>query len=70
MNLNNYTTFLDSLLKEGIPSFDCYIFKNHEQIHHHMGGFTDGEGTKKIDGTELYLMFSMTKVITMTAVLQ
>jgi CubicO group peptidase (beta-lactamase class C family) len=70
MNVNNYTTFLDSLLNEGIPSFDCYIFKNHEQIYHHMGGFTDGEGTKKIDGTELYLMFSMTKVITMTAVLQ
>lgn len=70
MNLNNYTTFLDSLLSEGIPSFDCYIFKNHEQIYHHMGGFTDEKGTKKINGTELYLMFSMTKVITMTAILQ
>lgn len=70
MNLNKYTTFLDSLLNEGIPSFDCYIFKNHEQIYHHMGGFTDGERTKKIDGTELYLVYSMTKVITMTAVLQ
>ena len=70
MNLEAMTKYLDSLIGRGIPSFDCVVYKNHEQIYHHMGGTTDAERTKPVTGNELYLMFSMTKVQTMVAFMQ
>ena len=70
MNLEAMTEYLDSLIDRGIPSFDCMVYKNHEMIYHHMGGTIDAEYTKPISGKELYLMFSMTKVQTMVAVMQ
>ncbi len=70
MNFTQITEYLDSLVKRGIPSVDCIIYKNHEQIYRHMSGTTDEQYRKKIQGDELYLMFSMTKVQTMIAVMQ
>ncbi len=70
MNLQGITDYLDSLVEEGFPSVDCMIYKEHEQIYRHMNGTTNVERTKNIQGDELYLMFSMTKVQTMTALLQ
>lgn len=70
MNFAQLTEYLDSLTKRGIPSVDCIIYKEHEQIYRHMSGTTDDQRSKSIQGDELYLMFSMTKVQTMTAVMQ
>lgn len=70
MNFNKITDYLDSLEAEGIPSVDCMIYKDHEIVYRHFNGYADNEKTKKIMGNELYLMFSATKLITMTAVLQ
>jgi len=70
MNLEKVTQYLDSLEARGIPSVDCMIYKNHELVYRHMNGTTDEQKTKKVQGDELYLMFSMTKVQTMTAVMQ
>lgn len=70
MNFEKITKYLDSLETRGIPSVDCMIYKNHELVYRHMNGTTDEKKEKKIDGNEVYLMFSMTKVQTMTAVLQ
>ncbi len=70
MNFNNITNFLNSLQQEGVPSVDCTIYQNHKMIYRHMNGFTDAEQTITITGDELYLMFSMTKVQTMAAVMQ
>ena len=70
MNFEAITEFLDSLASRGIPSVDCIIYKEHEQIYRHMNGTTDANHTKPIKGDELYLMFSMTKVQTMVAVMQ
>ena len=70
MNFEAITEFLDSLASRGIPSVDCIIYKEHEQIYRHMNGHTDAEGKKPVCGDELYLMFSMTKVQTMTAIMQ
>ncbi|MCM1568905.1 MAG: beta-lactamase family protein [Roseburia sp.] len=64
------TEYLDSLLERGIPSVDCIIYKGHQQIYRHMNGTVDGGRSKRIQGDERYLMFSMTKVMTMTAVMQ
>ena len=70
MNFEKITAYLDSLKDRGIPSVDCIIYKNHERVYRHMNGTTDEKKERKIDGSEVYLMFSMTKVQTMTAVLQ
>ena len=70
MNTDKITSYLDSLLDRDIPSVDCVIYENHEIIYRHMNGFVDAEKKKAINGNEMYLMFSMTKVQTMTAIMQ
>ena len=70
MNFEKITAYLDSLEGRGIPSVDCMIYHDHELVYRHMNGTTDERKEKKVDGSEVYLMFSMTKVQTMTAVLQ
>lgn len=70
MNFDKITSYLDSLEAEGIPSVDCMIYKQHELIYRHFNGFADSAKTRQMKGNELYLMFSATKLITMTAVLQ
>lgn len=70
MNFKKITEYLDSLEAEGIPSVDCIIYKNHEQVYRHFKGFSDCAKTKRMQGNERYLMFSCTKLITMTAALQ
>ncbi len=70
MNFEKITAYLDSLESRGIPSVDCMIYRDHELVYRHMNGTTDEKKETKINGSEVYLMFSMTKVQTMTAVLQ
>jgi len=70
MNFKKITDYLDSLDAEGIPSVDCMIYKNHELVYRYFNGYADAAKTKKMKGNELYLMFSATKLITMTAALQ
>jgi CubicO group peptidase (beta-lactamase class C family) len=70
MNSDKITAYLDSLEAEGIPSVDCMIYKDHEMIYRHFRGYADSAKTKKLNGNELYLMFSATKLITMVAALQ
>ncbi len=64
------TAYLDSLPEKGIPSVDCIIYKDHRQLYRHMNGTVDIEKRRKVEADQRYLMFSMTKVQTMTAVMQ
>lgn len=70
MNKDLLTKYLDSLLEEGIPSVDCMVYKNHELIYRHMKGLTDPDNGEEVSDEAQYLMFSMTKVQTMTAFMQ
>ena len=70
LNEERLTSFLDSLLEKGIPSVDCIVYENHKQIFRHMNGTVNIEKTVKVQPDQRYLMFSMTKVQTMTAVMQ
>ena len=70
MNFEKLTEYLDSLPGRGIPSVDCIITKGYERVYRHMAGTTDKDYSVPVNGNELYLMFSMTKVITMTALMQ
>lgn len=70
MNSEKLTKYLDSLLDRDIPSFDCIVYKNHEMIYRHMNGKIDKDRTKDVTADTAYLMFSMTKVMTMTCIMQ
>ena len=69
-NEEKMTAYLDSLLDLGIPSVDCIVYNNHEQVYRHMNGTVNIEKTQKVSADLRYLMFSMTKVQTMTAIMQ
>ncbi|MDO5149620.1 MAG: serine hydrolase domain-containing protein [Oscillospiraceae bacterium] len=70
MEFSKLTNYLDSLKEKGIPSVDCIVYENHNLLYRHMNGEVDATKTVKIQGNEMYLMFSMTKVQTMTAIMQ
>ena len=61
---------LDSFVQEGIPGVDCIITVNHKEVFRYFTGYANRETGRKIDGSELYLIFSMTKMLTCTCVLQ
>ena len=69
-NFSKLKEYLDSLLEKGIPSVDCIVYQNHKQIFRHMNGTVDLNHTVPVSPDTLYMMFSMTKVQTMTAVMQ
>ena len=64
------TSFLDSHSTEMIPGMDVVIYKDHAPIYRHLFGFRDREAQKPMDGTELYWLFSATKVFTSAAAMQ
>lgn len=70
LNEEKLTSYLDSLITKGIPSVDCIVYRDHMQIYRHMNGTVDIEGKEKVRADQRYLMFSMTKVQTMTALMQ
>ena len=71
MNFEKITEYLDSLPgRYGIPSTDCIIMKDHEQVYRHMNGTVDADGKIPVSEKTQYLMYSMTKIQTMTALMQ
>ena len=69
-NAEKMTAYLDSLLDLGIPSVDLIVYHDHQQIYRHMNGTVNTEKTQPVAADQRYLMFSMTKVQTMTAIMQ
>lgn len=71
MNFDKLTEYIDSLNKEyGIPAADCKITKGHEVVYRHMTGYSDYKNTIPITEDTLFRLFSATKIVTMTAVMQ
>ncbi|MCQ2497111.1 MAG: beta-lactamase family protein [Lachnospiraceae bacterium] len=70
MDFDKIKEYLNSVVESGVPSVDCIIMQDHKQVFRYMTGCTDHERTKEVKEDQLYLMFSMTKVQTMTAVMQ
>jgi len=70
MNFNRIKDYIDELVEKGIPSGDIRILKDHEEIFRYMTGYTDRNKTVPVSDETQYLMFSMTKVQTMTALMQ
>ncbi|MBO4484039.1 MAG: serine hydrolase [Lachnospiraceae bacterium] len=71
MNFEKLTAYLDSLPNGyGIPSADCIVMQDHKQVYRHLVGTRDEKHTEPVLTTDQYLMFSMTKIQTMTAFMQ
>ena len=71
MNFDYLKQELDNLLKKGMtPGVDCRVYKDHTEIFRYYAGFNDTENSTKLYGNELYLIFSLTKLLTCVSVLQ
>ncbi len=71
MDFNKLKNCMDIIVKEyNTPGVDCIVYKENEMIFRYFTGMSDIENNKKMNGNELYLIFSMTKMITCTAALQ
>lgn len=71
MNFHLLENYLDSLNEEyGIPGLDIIVTKDHETVYRHMAGHSDPEGKVPVGSRDFYMLFSCTKVITMTAMMQ
>jgi CubicO group peptidase (beta-lactamase class C family) len=71
MDFTKLTNYIDSLNKEyGIPATDCKITQNHEVTYRHLTGYSDYENKTPLTKDNLFRLFSATKVVTMTAILQ
>ncbi len=71
MNFTKLTSYLNYLVDEmKTPGVDCIVHKNHEMVYRYFTGKSDIEADKNIVGDELYIIFSMTKMLTCTAALQ
>ena len=71
MNFHLLTQYLDSLAEEyGNPGLDIIVKKGYETVYRHSTGFSDAAGTKPVSDKDFYKLYSCTKVITMTAMMQ
>ncbi|WP_130837306.1 serine hydrolase domain-containing protein [Lachnoclostridium sp. Marseille-P6806] len=71
MNFEKLTMYLDGLKESyGVPGSDIIVTKDHETVYRHQTGFCDYEEKIPTREDNLYRLFSATKVITMTAVMQ
>ena len=70
MNFEKLDKYIDSLPEQtAIPGCDIIVYQDHKQIYRRQAGFRDVENRIKINGKELYWIFSATKVFTCTAAL-
>ena len=71
MSFDKLDSYLDSLQDTyGMPVGDLLVMKDHEEVHRHSFGYSDYEKKTPVTPNNLYKLYSATKVITMTAVLQ
>ena len=71
MDFTNLKNYMNRLVNEyHTPGVDCIVYKDHEIIFRYNAGMKDIENNKEMTGNELYLIFSMTKMLTCTAALQ
>lgn len=70
MNHKRLSDYLDSLEKSGIPGCDCVVYRNHKPVFRHAAGFADSGKTKPVTKENTYWLYSLSKIITCTAVMQ
>ncbi len=71
MDFSKLRECMDMLVNEyHTPGVDCIVYQEHEEIFRYYTGMSDIENHKKVNGHELYIIFSMTKMLTCACALQ
>ena len=71
MNFTKLQNCMDRFVSEyNVPGVDCIVNIEHEQVFRYFNGKSDIENNKPMQGNELYIIFSMTKMLTCTCALQ
>lgn len=71
MNFDKLRAVLDGIHEtRNTPSVDCMVYLDHKPIFRYFRGYRHVEEKREIDGRDLYITFSVTKVVTAVAVLQ
>ncbi len=71
MDFDNLKTSLTRILDQyHTPGVDCIVYRNHEILFRYFSGMSDIENGKAVKGNELYIIFSMTKMLTCVSALQ
>ncbi len=71
MDFTKLRAYLNSLEEDyGVHGLDCKVMKEHETVFRFMTGHSDYELTVPVSENDLYEVYSCTKIITMTAVMQ
>ena len=71
MDFSRLDSYIDRLLDEyDVPGVDCIVHKGHEMVYRRFAGMSDRETGKAMNGNEIYMIFSMTKMITCISALQ
>ena len=63
------TEMLDSFLNRGTPGYDCAVYRDGECIYRHQNGYSDFDSKTEMNGREFYYLYSVSKVMTVTAAL-
>lgn len=56
--------------EENIPACDCIVYKGHDVVFRHMVGYSDAAKINPVSADDKYILYSVTKPITMVAVMQ
>ena len=71
MDFTRLNAYLESLEdKYGVHGLDCKVMKEHKTIYRNLIGQSDYERSIPVSDNDLYDVYSCTKIITMTAVMQ
>lgn len=71
MDLTRLKKHIDRMIDEyKIPGIDCSVYREHEEIFRYCTGYSDLEEKKELKKDDLYIIFSMSKMLTVTGALQ
>ena len=70
MNLDKLKNYIDNLVANGVPEAQLVVRKDGKEVFRHVAGFSDEAKTKPARYDDLFWLFSMSKVYTMTATMR
>ena len=70
MNFSELKVYLDALVEQGVPSVDCKVCKDGQEVFRHMTGYSDAARQQPMRGDELYWIYSASKVLTCAGALR
>ena len=63
-------TLLNQFLDMGIPAFDCLVYYRGNEVYRRLAGFRDAERNTPLDAGQWFNIYSVSKLMTVTAVMQ